>query len=905
MAVVCPSCQKELGLKGAKPGRYSPKCPRCGSGLLLVVKDDGSAEVSLRAAPDVMATRSPEVATMATAGATAAGRGEGGSATVAMGGAGGMAAGDVAGAAPATAGAGGGDDPLVGTMLGGYEVLEKLGQGGMGAVYLARQVSLDRKVALKTLRPELAKDPDLVARFTREAFAAAQLTHHHVVQIYDIGESNGVHFFAMELVEGKPLSGLVRELGRLDVETAVAYVLQAARGLKAAHDRGMIHRDVKPANLLLSDEGLVKVADLGLVKRGSEKKNGRPGGGGSGTGGLGETGFNKTMGTPAFMAPEQAKDATRVDERADVYSLGCTLYNLLTGGPPYTGRTVEEILTKQATEPPPPVDVVVKNVPAGLAEIVNRMVARNPEQRYRTMAEVIGALEGFLGLKGGGLSAAGQTEVSLIEANAKKFNRAGLAPYRLPLGLAVGAVCVAVGGVMLFSANWAWGLGILTIPLWMWGAREVTLGFVGRGLLLRKLREAWFAGGWGRALAVAGKAAAYALVVLVVLWAIGALGPVLAMAVLGVALGVGWCFGVDMPTALARRGVLAELRETLKVLRQRGMDEEAVRLTVARNAGAHWEELHEALFGYEAKLEARQVLRQGEMGKKRKLFAPWRDWIVRWLEKSAEAARAAAAARHLAKVEARRLAKEGKKNAEAEARELAEAMVLRAADAKKAEAKAKAAKAAGRPVEMSIALVRADGSVQDLSSDERARVRRERGFVKRRYGGVVGLLIGPQARLALGLVVLLGFALWLRQNDNLKLSEWAAAGRAVMSQTADRINEAIGNVSGEDVEGSGARVVVPKDSGRRVPLELPMLPKAVTGLWADFGAGVAGLLLLVSAVFSGIRLGWFVIPGAALLLAGHLLGGMVPSVWVLSGTQVVQAAGLAWALLGLLLVRSD
>lgn len=904
MAVVCPSCQKELGLKGAKPGRYSPKCPRCGAGLLLLVKEDGSVEVSVKAAPDVMTTRAPEAATMATAAASSGGASASSAHPTSVG-----AATESPDVGVAQAPAGGpavgvaGDDPLVGTTLGGYEVLEKLGQGGMGAVYLARQLSLDRKVALKTLRPELARDPDLVARFTREAFAAAQLTHHHVVQIYDIGESNGVHFFAMELVEGKPLSGLVRELGRLDVETAVAYVLQAARGLKAAHDCGMIHRDVKPANLLLSEEGLVKVADLGLVKRGAEKRNGRAGSAMTAAGG--ETGFNKTMGTPAFMAPEQAKDATRVDERADVYSLGCTLYNLLTGGPPYTGRTVEEILTKQATEPPPPVDVVVRNVPAGLAEIVNRMVARNPEQRYRSMAEVIGALEGFLGLKGGGLSAARQTEVSLIEANAKKFNQAGLAPYRLPLALGVTALCVAVGSVMLVSQAWAWGLGLLLTPLWMWMSREVALGFAGSGLLLRKLREAWFAGGLVRALAVAGKAAAYAVVGLVVLWAVGALWPVLAMAVVGVGMGVAWCFAVDVPTALARRGVLAELRETLKVLRQRGMDEEAVRLTVARNAGAHWEELHEALFGYAAKLEARQVLRQGEMGKKRKLFAPWRDGIVRWLERSAEAARAAAAARHLAKVEARRLAKEGKKNAEAEAKELAEAMVLRAADAKKAAEKAKAARAAGRPVEMSISLVRADGSVQDLSTEERARVRRDRGFVKRRYGGIVGLLIGPQARLVMGLIVLLGFALWLRQNDNLRPAEWLAAGRAVASQAADRINEAIGNVSGEDVEGSGAKVVLPKDSGRRAPLELPLLPPALTRLWADFGAGVASLLLLVSAAFSGIRLGWFVIPGAAFLLAGHTVGELVPQLWLLSGTQVLQAAGLGWALLGLLLVRSD
>ncbi|MGL6097792.1 MAG: protein kinase domain-containing protein, partial [Fimbriiglobus sp.] len=144
--------------------------------------------------------------------------------------------------------------------LGGYGVRKMLGKGGMGAVYLAQQVSLDRPVALKVMNPEWAEDPIFLARFVREAYAAAQLNHHNVVQIYDIGEDKGINFFSMEFVEGKSLGDVLRKNGQLDPAVAVGYILQGARGLKFAHDRGMVHRDVKPDNMMLNTEGLVKVA---------------------------------------------------------------------------------------------------------------------------------------------------------------------------------------------------------------------------------------------------------------------------------------------------------------------------------------------------------------------------------------------------------------------------------------------------------------------------------------------------------------------------------------------------------------------------------------------------------------------------------------------------------------------
>src|SRR5262249_5867107 len=168
--------------------------------------------------------------------------------------------------APGSSGDVAAEDEVLPPTLGNYQILRQLGRGGMGAVYLARQVSLDRPVALKVMNPQWAKDPAFLVRFTREAYAAAQLVHHNVVQVYDIGAERNINYFSMEFVAGQSLADLVKSKGKLPAEEAAGYVLQAARGLKFAHERGMIHRDIKPDNLMLNEQGVVKVADLGLVR---------------------------------------------------------------------------------------------------------------------------------------------------------------------------------------------------------------------------------------------------------------------------------------------------------------------------------------------------------------------------------------------------------------------------------------------------------------------------------------------------------------------------------------------------------------------------------------------------------------------------------------------------------------
>ncbi len=272
-------------------------------------------------------------------------------------------------------------------VLGNYVILDKLGEGGMGQVYKARHRRMGRVVAIKVLPPWATDSPTAVQRFQREVEAAAKLVHPNVVTAYDADEANNVHFLVMEFVEGIDLASLVEREGPLPVARAVDYVLQAARGLEYAHSQGLVHRDIKPSNLLLNQEGVVKILDLGLVRfeRAPDDVETAP------ADGLTKTG--QIMGTVDFMAPEQSIDAKRVDHRADVYSLGCTLYFLLTGKPVYPGETLVEKILGHRQKPVPSLQAERPDVPQALDSIFKKMVAKRPENRYQSMAEVIRELE--------------------------------------------------------------------------------------------------------------------------------------------------------------------------------------------------------------------------------------------------------------------------------------------------------------------------------------------------------------------------------------------------------------------------------------------------------------------------------------------------------------------------------
>ncbi|MHB8864644.1 MAG: serine/threonine protein kinase [Pirellulaceae bacterium] len=268
--------------------------------------------------------------------------------------------------------------------LGIYEIRDILGAGGMGHVYLARHRRMNRLVAIKVLPPRVTSDPRAVERFHREVRAAAQLTHPNIVTAFDANEDKQVHYLVMEYVPGDDLATLVKSRGPFSISKAIACVIQAARGLHYAHSCGIIHRDIKPANLLLDRRGVVKILDMGLARTTMPDRV-------SADDDSDELGV--ILGTVDFMAPEQAHNTRRADARSDIYSLGCTLFMLLTGRPVFPYDTVKKKLRALQTEPAPSLQAARPEVSKELEAIYRQMVARNPNDRFQTMAQVIAALE--------------------------------------------------------------------------------------------------------------------------------------------------------------------------------------------------------------------------------------------------------------------------------------------------------------------------------------------------------------------------------------------------------------------------------------------------------------------------------------------------------------------------------
>jgi serine/threonine protein kinase/WD40 repeat protein len=270
-----------------------------------------------------------------------------------------------------------------GLVMGNYVVLDRIGEGGMGQVYEARHQRMDRVVALKLLPSSLMKSAEAVKRFQREVKAAARLSHPNIVTAHDADEHQGAHFLVMEYVDGKDLGKLVTEEGPLSLARAVDYIVQAAKGLEYAHQQGVIHRDIKPSNLLVNAEGTVKILDMGLAR--IDEAIGRT------DDRLTQSG--QIMGTLDFMAPEQALDTKCADARSDVYSLGCSLYYLLTGRPPFIGETIGQKLAAHREQPIPSLRAVQPAVPEWLDAAFQQMLAKRPEDRPQTMTEVVALLD--------------------------------------------------------------------------------------------------------------------------------------------------------------------------------------------------------------------------------------------------------------------------------------------------------------------------------------------------------------------------------------------------------------------------------------------------------------------------------------------------------------------------------
>ncbi len=749
----------------------------------------------------------------------------------------------------------------------GYRIESTLGFGGMGTVYLARQLSLDRPVALKVMSRRYSGDPIFAARFTREAFAAARMNHPNVVQIFDIGEAEGQRYFSMEYVPGRSLADHVKFDGKLDPETAVGYVLQAARGLKHAHDLGLIHRDVKPDNLLLNDQGVVKVADMGLVKTPQSAPDDDAPDPGAATAPATMTGARMALGTPAYMSPEQCRDAARVDHRADIYSLGCTLYVLVTGRTPFEGSTAVALMTKHAYEPILPPEFLVNRVPKELSAVILRMMAKSADDRFATMAEVIRTLEQWLGTSPAVTFSPRDEQIDALEKCVHTFNAAPTAVLRARL--LTGAVSALLLGAVLLSffGKLGWAFGLSGMVLQAAAAYFLIDGVVNQTYLFRRAKR--FVAGlaaWDWVL-VAAAVGLFAML----LGMLGLFWLWIGFSFLGAAAAFGLRLALDRAVEAERIDCVEDAQRLLRRMRLGGLNEEGLQLFAAKYAGRDWEEFFEALFGYEAKVALRGLLLRGGSAGLREKYAAWREPLINLMTGVERARREARARRLLQDLERARLLAVGLDPAAAssQAHDAADAVLSQAEGVRRADAYREAGNYPGARTSVMLPnLGQMLAAHQAQSLPDFAARAGKRDWADR----VANLVVGRHVRAAAALVLLAACALWAAQN------------RHVFGLAAAPDAGAVGTL-GHWTE----------------PLRLSGLPEEATA-WCDTAnGGWAGVLLLASLFFRGNRMGGMALVGAAVCALGHRWG--IRTVEPIREYHVALLLGSAFTLIGFRLAK--
>ncbi len=817
----------------------------------------------------------------------------------------------------------------------------------MGAVYLARQLSLDRNVAVKVLLQKWSEDPQFIARFIREAYAAAQLNHHNVVQIHDIGEQRGTRFFSMEFVEGHTLSELIRQRGRLDPEEAVGYALQAARGLKFAHDSGMVHRDIKPENLLLNLHGILKVADLGLVKT-PDTNEPKPAGGEvpapTPDGGWYDdqkTRINISMGTPAYMAPEQAQNAADVDHRADIYALGGTLYTMLVGRPPFSGASAMDVITKHLTEPLTPPDRVVRGVPEYLSQVLVQMMAKRPEDRPATMDAVIASMEDFLGVEPRQAFKPNEHQIKTIENCAAWHRNASLARVRSRLRLGFIPLVAILLGVAIFVPaapfGWVGAVGIfavLTPALYV-----LVQGMSQRSYLWLRIRE-YLLGGrvadwltWTVGIVLIASVPAF----------LGLQWQALAALIAALAVASGFHFAIDLPLAEQRRPPLDKADILLKELRRSGTAEGTIQEFVCRHSGENWEPFFEDLFGYEDKMRARAAWGTAAAGKARGAAAAavrprydaWRDPIFAWLDERRLLRQRTRERRMLRKIELANLRARGWADAAARkgAQRAAEAMVgkaeaiRRAAEQRLGEELSPPKKKSSSPrgdwtreqkpetgkladaAEIGAGKGAATTKRKHALSDEGLEGYERRSWLQRRYGGMSGYFLGPAVRFLIGALFMAGFLTWLNQNQVVGSTHAFLLGDAPVIEGDVRTDLTAAGGSGAAAAAAdarqrqAARAQEQADGPKLRKLTIRGAPAIITDEFATnwltgadnaWNFAIAGGILMLSAFRQGRLLGVFLIPTALLIVLGH---NSLPGIaGVVQSTHLAAAVGILLSL---------
>ncbi|MCX7805034.1 MAG: serine/threonine protein kinase [Planctomycetota bacterium] len=329
--------------------------------------------------------------------------------------------------------------------IGPYRIIGKLGQGGMGTVYLAEHVEEGRRVALKVLPPDLARDEEFLERFRREARAVASLDHPNIVRCFGVGVSGGLHYIAMEFVEGKDVESIIEERGPMSEGETLAVARQMAAALSAACTRGVVHRDIKPANILVDADGMAKLTDFGLAWRGGSDAK------------VTQTGV--AVGTPYYISPEQARGIQDVDVRSDIYSLGASMYHMMTGQPPFPGGNAMIVMSKHVSEEPVPVRRLAPGASEGIEALIEKMLSKKPEDRQQTPEELLADIT--LVESGGVPSRKGK--VLKRSGGKPPVHPASVGPLTGIRRIPVGAVMRKVGWDRADWTQWAIIAGLLAI----------------------------------------------------------------------------------------------------------------------------------------------------------------------------------------------------------------------------------------------------------------------------------------------------------------------------------------------------------------------------------------------------------------------------------------------------------
>jgi len=891
--IVCPSCRHSIRVVDLRPGRFTPRCPRCERVFQLTVPEERGRtpvitplEASVFAEPVAMPIVDGPPAEIAEldwpvpAGSLSRG---------------GLLPHALPRGAP--------------RLLGKYVMLKLLGKGPRGPAFLARALGLGPPDVLKLGEPARWADPVFRAWFTREAFTAAQLGHPNLVAIRELGTDRGFSHAAVEYVEGLSVTELLSERSRLEPYQAAVVILQAARGLRAAHEQGLWHRDVKPQNLRLDSFGLVKVDDLGLEMTPSlaaalgarQSKGSGQTDGSSSVASIARQRSDRAgadpviamVGTPAYVAPEQAADPLAIDGRADIYALGGTFYSALTGRPPYPGETAVELIRQHQEDSLVPPGEFVSLLPRSLADIIKTMMAKRPEERYPNMKVVVDVLEEALGLKSESARAAlenarqeVQQAAATLEASAARKLRFRI--VALGLGIWATFVLLLLNLRVVSAALGVLGLGALTGLAVLFSS-----AITHRSELLSKVSQAVLGGGFRSWLI----AATIPVVAAAALWIWGGFLPSFVLCC-AAAVAAAFHHSLDQPVAAEREAALARLRDCLKRLRARGHEEVVLQDLVANHGGRGWQALFERLFGRRA-LPATLARREHDGIGGRSRSVSLREALLTLLEKRLEARRDQHHQRLLEAVEEGRLEAAGVNllTVRRKARRISKALVVTAAewrDEQRLLAPVERSLAsATRPLvqRLQVAALRPEPVLEPHEVQTRP--------LFRRLDLAASLVLGRGLRFLLGVVLLGLFAFWLdakgiltgRQVRDQAVEIYQVAHRAATAADPGILRELRWDLSVE-----WKRLLEPVD----VPWLRESLGMQIPG--ANLAA--SGVLLLVS-VLSGRKLtGLLALLGATLALFGPRWGLVITALNDrLDGYGQARAVGLLLLIAGFFIPR--